>query len=299
MNYQKIYQNMITRAQGRTLDDAVIYDRHHIIPKSLGGTDDSSNLVKLTLREHYIAHRLLVKMYKNHTPSYIKMVHALWWMSKTKNMQDATIVTSHAYSYARTEFMNNHPQHDPILKERIRNNRDAGLYNYDYQKLSNSLKEYLATLTPEQLDDRLNNSLRKADQEQRATAISLGKASKYRITELDGTTKEFWSYDDVESITGVKYGTILVRVREFHGVLFDGRTVEVIVKYKNGNHKKPKSKLMLLKPDGSKIIFDAHDDVPSITGYSYDHIKRVIRHKHGLLSNGSSVSYLQKYMRKI
>ena len=33
--------------------------KHHIIPKHLGGTDDPSNLVELTVQEHAEAHRLL------------------------------------------------------------------------------------------------------------------------------------------------------------------------------------------------------------------------------------------------
>ena len=37
-----------------------IYHIHHIIPKHLGGTDDPSNLIKLTIEEHAEAHRILV-----------------------------------------------------------------------------------------------------------------------------------------------------------------------------------------------------------------------------------------------
>jgi len=37
------------------------YEIHHIIPKSLGGSDNKENLVLLTAREHYIAHWLLYK----------------------------------------------------------------------------------------------------------------------------------------------------------------------------------------------------------------------------------------------
>lgn len=37
-------------------------ESHHIVPKSLGGTDERSNLVKLTAREHFICHLLLVRM---------------------------------------------------------------------------------------------------------------------------------------------------------------------------------------------------------------------------------------------
>lgn len=37
-------------------------ERHHKIPKSLGGSDDAYNLVLLTAKEHYTAHHLLTKM---------------------------------------------------------------------------------------------------------------------------------------------------------------------------------------------------------------------------------------------
>ena len=40
-----------------------IYHFHHIVPKHMGGTDDKSNLVKLTLEEHAEAHR---KLYEEH-----------------------------------------------------------------------------------------------------------------------------------------------------------------------------------------------------------------------------------------
>lgn len=41
----------------------IVYHKHHIIPKHAGGTDDSSNIIKLTVQEHAEAHHLL---FKNH-----------------------------------------------------------------------------------------------------------------------------------------------------------------------------------------------------------------------------------------
>jgi hypothetical protein len=40
-----------------------IYHIHHIVPKHVGGSDDSSNLVKLTIEEHAEAHRILYEKY--------------------------------------------------------------------------------------------------------------------------------------------------------------------------------------------------------------------------------------------
>lgn len=38
------------------------HEKHHIIPKSLGGSNNLDNIVKLSPKEHYICHLLLTKM---------------------------------------------------------------------------------------------------------------------------------------------------------------------------------------------------------------------------------------------
>jgi hypothetical protein len=59
MDYEKIYNQLIERARNRKPEKDGYYERHHIIPKCLGGGNDKDNLVKLTYREHFIAHWLL------------------------------------------------------------------------------------------------------------------------------------------------------------------------------------------------------------------------------------------------
>jgi hypothetical protein len=61
MDYKKHYDLLIERAKTRQLTGYV--ERHHIVPRCVGGTDEKSNLVELTPEEHYVAHQLLVKMY--------------------------------------------------------------------------------------------------------------------------------------------------------------------------------------------------------------------------------------------
>jgi hypothetical protein len=66
MNYQKHYDLLMTRAKGRNIGSYT--EKHHIIPKCMGGTNDPSNIVSLTPEEHYVAHQLLTKIYpKNHS----------------------------------------------------------------------------------------------------------------------------------------------------------------------------------------------------------------------------------------
>jgi hypothetical protein len=62
MNYQKIYNQLISKGKSRILIDIGI-ERHHIIPRCVGGNNNKSNLVELTPEEHYLAHQLLVKIY--------------------------------------------------------------------------------------------------------------------------------------------------------------------------------------------------------------------------------------------
>lgn len=76
MNYQRIHDAIIDRARNRILQG--YREQHHVIPRCLGGTDDKSNLVKLTAREHFIVHKLLVEIYPDET----KLVYAYWMMAR-------------------------------------------------------------------------------------------------------------------------------------------------------------------------------------------------------------------------
>jgi hypothetical protein len=61
MDYQKIYNALIDRANNRISEGYI--EKHHIIPRCLGGTDDEINLVALYPEEHFLAHQLLVKLH--------------------------------------------------------------------------------------------------------------------------------------------------------------------------------------------------------------------------------------------
>jgi len=62
VNYFLAYQRLIAKAKARVCPEGYV-ERHHILPKALGGSDDSSNLVALTSREHFLAHVLLAKIH--------------------------------------------------------------------------------------------------------------------------------------------------------------------------------------------------------------------------------------------
>ena len=63
MNHKLIYDKLIKKAKLRVLDEGVYYETHHIVPRCQGGNNSKDNLVKLTAKEHYLAHALLAKHY--------------------------------------------------------------------------------------------------------------------------------------------------------------------------------------------------------------------------------------------
>ena len=65
--YKKWYTSIVSNAKLRTING--YKERHHIIPVSLGGSDNKENLVDLTAREHFICHWLLVKIYSGEAKS--------------------------------------------------------------------------------------------------------------------------------------------------------------------------------------------------------------------------------------
>lgn len=79
MNYKNIYENLIERGKNRTF--LSYSERHHIIPRCMGGKDSKDNLVELTPEEHYLAHQLLVKIY----PENFKLVFAVHRMCSGRN----------------------------------------------------------------------------------------------------------------------------------------------------------------------------------------------------------------------
>ena len=58
--YTKLYYAIIKSSQLQK--DRGYTERHHILPKCLGGDNTKSNIVRLSARKHFICHKLLVKM---------------------------------------------------------------------------------------------------------------------------------------------------------------------------------------------------------------------------------------------
>lgn len=92
MNNKKIYEQLIERARNRS--EPGIYESHHIIPASMGGSDEAFNRANLTPREHFLAHLLLYRIYRNK-----EMALALHRMRNSGGYK----INSHLYSIGREE----------------------------------------------------------------------------------------------------------------------------------------------------------------------------------------------------
>ena len=109
MDYYKIYNQLIERAKKRKSVDGYT-EIHHIIPRSEGGTDNSDNLVELTGREHFIAHKLLWM----ENPTFSRCA-AFMMMSNNRGISWGS-----TYELGRKQFNESleHPLRNPKVREK-------------------------------------------------------------------------------------------------------------------------------------------------------------------------------------
>lgn len=107
MDYFKHYFLLMDRSVNRT--EPLVVEQHHVIPKCMGGSDEDTNIVKLTPEEHYVAHQLLIRMYPNND----KLVYAA-------NMMVVNRSTNKMYGWLKRRFID-------VAKKRIgKNNSQFG-----------------------------------------------------------------------------------------------------------------------------------------------------------------------------
>ena len=123
MNYLKAYCSLIRKAENRDCPEGYV-EGHHIFPKSIYG--ENNRIVKLTAREHYIAHALLekifIKRYGEKDYRSIKMIYAFAFMNSHTNQND--YCNSYLYEGCRKRYskshsnrMKNYYKHNPSYWE--------------------------------------------------------------------------------------------------------------------------------------------------------------------------------------
>ena len=105
MNYQWHYDRLIETRKNlnRNKNDGNYYENHHIIMKSMGGTNDHTNLILLTAREHFLSHWLLWRIHKNSQTAFA--FYAFVHFFKGKNHKKRKVIlSSRGYQEARESF---------------------------------------------------------------------------------------------------------------------------------------------------------------------------------------------------
>lgn len=74
MDYHRIYREFIKDRREREPGLSGYTERHHILPRSLGGGDEPENLIRLTAEDHYFAHLLLAKMHGGRMASAVMLL---------------------------------------------------------------------------------------------------------------------------------------------------------------------------------------------------------------------------------
>jgi hypothetical protein len=120
MNYLKVYCNLIRKAENRTPPEEYT-EKHHTFPKSIFGKNN--RIVILTLREHYIAHCLLVKAFVKRygvdNTNTKKMINALWCMSNKNKYSNSHIYESLRKQVVKLYTGKNNPAKRPEIREKI------------------------------------------------------------------------------------------------------------------------------------------------------------------------------------
>lgn len=158
MNYKKIYHDLIAKARSENRaklakehQDYIYYENHHIIPKCIkSGFDVPENLILLTAREHYIAHKLLTYIYPD-TKEIFYALHLMTFMNKSKY-----ILSNRDYEYIRHAISN-----IPYSKERREkiSNASSGKNNGMYGKTIKDVwkEKYSSKIANQKWEEYLNN----------------------------------------------------------------------------------------------------------------------------------------------
>jgi hypothetical protein len=102
--YTKYYYQIIEKSKQRVIEG--YKEIHHIIPRSMGGSDEYDNLATLTAREHFVCHLLLIRMTGGENLS--KMRFAAWAMCRQKrSYQHRYMPSSRVYELLKIEHARN------------------------------------------------------------------------------------------------------------------------------------------------------------------------------------------------
>jgi hypothetical protein len=138
--YTTWYYNIIFTAQQRFFIFEYT-ERHHIIPKCLGGSNKKNNLVSLTAREHFICHLLLTRMVESDVDKK-KMWYAAWCLISLKGRSKERQFKFNSKSFAsirehrakQVSIMRTGKKHNEETKKKIGTKSKTKIFSNEYKK---------------------------------------------------------------------------------------------------------------------------------------------------------------------
>ena len=178
--YSKIYWNLINKAKNRILDSNIKTENHHIFPKSIFGKNNL--LVKLTLREHFFAHKLLVKMTKGKQKA--KMVIAAFKMAH--NIKNFILLPSCKYESLKNDF-------SQLMREKMTGSTRQNLHNKDPEKIKKTAEKHKGMKRTNETKKNISDAKKRFFEINGPESNGLGQCYvHHRVTkEIKRVTKDF------------------------------------------------------------------------------------------------------------
>ena len=209
------------------------YEVHHIIPRSEGGQNDQSNLVKLPIRAHYLAHFMLQNIYPNQISSFILMSKR----AKRFNQRLYEMGKKQFKQYYNSEYFRNTKL--PGIVEKQKNQKNKILPNGLTVAKNGQLKAAKTMSIPDQS----------------------GLTIRQRAT-IKGTETKRKKYSEIDPITGKQYGELIsekaIKTKIAKGNIVKGNDVNTALKinlYDNNDN-------LVVECDGDFFHFLETLDIP-------------------------------------
>lgn len=190
--YKTRYDKLINFYLNNPTDGFV--EKHHILPKCMGGDNSANNLILLPVRAHFIAHYLLYRAY----PEDTKLAHAFAMMGVSNEYQCRSSKLYEKTRIARSRALKGVPRPEWV-KDKLRKPKQ-NTSNYKKPKTDEHRKNISKSLSGIKRTSEHNENLKKSMKKyyEKRKAEHLDKVNHYRklFSESGLTRKEFYAMHD-------------------------------------------------------------------------------------------------------
>lgn len=200
------YLEFLNTCKDKEYDEALVLHSHHIIPEFMGGKNDKTNLVKLSVSDHATAHILFAYCFEVCSYEYIYNLRSSRFLEKKSiRTKDELYLIQQTYIGENNPFYGKKHTQESLIKisqktgERSRGKIYEELYNKTYkeerEKRKEGVKKHWESMSDEEIQTRSNNISKSLKGN---TPWNKGKKSSYMVDgiiyENMNSALEFWGY---------------------------------------------------------------------------------------------------------